>query len=290
MNAVPRVLVVAGHDPSGAGLDADRDALDAHAHAHALAAHELAAHALAAHDARAHALDSLLVPLFVATAHTDQHDGGVRSIGARDPNAWAAEAEQHARGGIAALKFGLLPGAAHVLRAAQFVADVRRALGGELPIVLDPVIAASSGARFLDADGVEAMRGELIGRGLVVTPNLAEAAELTGIAAQDLERDLDARIEAARLLLGLGARAVLLKGGHGVEDPVRDLVLALDADPIWLTHPRTAGGALRGSGCRFAAHLAGSLALGRPLSTAARDAGEFVAARIAVRATRPRGS
>lgn len=255
MNTVRRVLVVAGHDPSGAGLDADRDAL-----------------ATLAVDA-----------LFVATAHTDQHDGGVRAVGARDPNAWATEAEEHARGGIAALKFGLLPGAAHVLRAAQFVTDVRRALGDELPIVLDPVIAASSGARFLDAAGVEALRGELIGHGLVVTPNLSEAAELTGIAALDLARDLAARIEAAHLLLGLGARAVLLKGGHGHEDPVRDLVLTPDADAIWLTHPRTPGGTLRGSGCRFAAHTAGSLALGRSVATAAHDAGEFVAARIADR-------
>jgi hydroxymethylpyrimidine/phosphomethylpyrimidine kinase len=252
---LPRVLVVAGHDPSGAGLDADRDALTA-----------------------------LAVDLVaVVTAHTDQDDDGVRSIGACDPAAWGAEAEAHARAGVQAVKFGLLPGAAHVARAARFVAHVRRYGGADLPIVLDPVIAASSGARFLDAAAVEALRGELLGLDLIVTPNLAEAAELAGVPATGFERDLAARVEVARLILGLGARAVVLKGGHGAEDPVRDLVLAAGAAPVWWTHPRTVGGSLRGSGCRFASHLAGSLSSGVPLVRAARAAGEFVAAHIALR-------
>lgn len=254
VNPSRRVLVVAGHDPSGAGLDADRDALS----------------------------DLALEFVGVATALTDQDDRGVRSIGAREPSAWGVEAEEHARAGLAALKFGLLPGAAHVARAARLV---RRARAGRTdpPIVLDPVIAASSGARFLDAQGVEALRGELLGLELVVTPNLPEAAELARVPLGDLARDLAARVEVARLLLGLGARAVVLKGGHGLEDPVRDLVLASGASPLWLEHPRTPGGTLRGSGCRFASRLAGLLALGRPLGEAARGAGEFVAARIAAR-------
>lgn len=249
MTNAPRVLVVAGHDPSGAGVDADRDALTA-----------------------------LGVDVAcVETARTDQDDRGVRAIGARGPARWGAEADAVER--VDGLKFGLLPGAAHVRRAAELVRRLRR--GADVPIVIDPVLAASSGARFLDAEAVEALRGELIGLDLVVTPNLPEAAELARARLGDLERDLSARVDVARLLLGLGARAVVLKGGHGAEDPVQDLVLAAGAAPVWLTHPRTRGGTLRGSGCRFAAHLAGSLASGRPLAAAARAAGEFVAARIA---------
>jgi len=253
MSALPRVLVIAGRDPSGAGLDADRDALAEHA----------------------------LEFIGVETARTDQDDRGVRAIGARDPAVWFAETRERADAGVAAVKFGLLPGRAHVTRAAQLVVHLRRTARADLPVVLDPVLAASSGSRFLDADGVEALRGELLGLDLVVTPNLPEAAELARVPLAELARDLAARVEVARLLLGLGARAVVLKGGHGAEDPVRDLVLAAGAGPVWLTHPRTPGGKLRGSGCRFASHLAGSLGLGRPLAEAARAAGEFVAARIA---------
>ncbi len=247
------VLVVAGFDPSGAGIDADRDALDA----------------------------AGVTCDVVVTARTDQDDSGVRSIGARAPDTWGTEAEACVRDGVGAIKFGLLPGTEHVLRAARLVVLARRRLGPDLPVVLDPVIAASSAARFLDARAVEALRGELLGLDIVVTPNLGEAAELAGTSADELTTDLTVRVEVARLLLGLGARAVVLKGGHGGEDPVRDLVLASGSRPVWLAHPRLHGGALRGSGCRFAAHLAGSLARGRPLAEAAQAAGEFVASRIA---------
>jgi hydroxymethylpyrimidine/phosphomethylpyrimidine kinase len=252
MNRPPRVLVVAGRDPSGAGVDADRDALSSLA----------------------------LSADFVVTAETDQDDRGVRSMGARDPAQWGSEADERAARGISALKLGLLPGTAHVARAARLVAR----LPGGTHVVLDPVIAASSGARFLDTAGVEALRGELLGAGVIVTPNLPEAAELARVPLAELARDPAARIDAARVLLGLGAAGVVLKGGHGHENPVRDLVLVPGFRPVWSEHPRTPGGGIRGSGCRFASRLAGELALGTPLDRAAQAAGEFVAGRIAERA------
>jgi hydroxymethylpyrimidine/phosphomethylpyrimidine kinase len=251
--ARPRVLVVAGHDPSGAGVDADLDALG-----------------------------TLPVEaVLVVTARTRQDERAVHAIGARDAEAWLAEARAAARAGVAALKTGLLPGAEHVERAARLVRELRALHGDALPVVVDPVIAASSGGRFLDAAGVEALRGELIGLGVVVTPNLHEAADLAGVPAAALEHGCAARERAAELLLGLGARAVVIKGGHGSEDPVRDLVAAADGTRAWLEHPRTAGGKVRGSGCRFASVLAGALALGRHLPEAAALAGEHVAGRIA---------
>src|SRR5439155_7312944 len=143
-----RVLVIAGHDPSGAGLDADRAAL----------------------------ADLQVDARFVTTAHTDQDEHRVRSIGAREPRAWLDEALAAAEDGIDALKFGLLPGAEHVIAAAELVRALRAR--EPLDVVVDPVLGASSGARFLDAAAVEALRGELLVEGVIVTPNLAEAAEL----------------------------------------------------------------------------------------------------------------
>jgi hydroxymethylpyrimidine/phosphomethylpyrimidine kinase len=246
-----RLLIVAGHDPSGAGIDADLASLT-----------ELA-----------------IEPVTVVTARTDQDERGVRSIGARDPDEWLAEARTAVREGIGALKLGLLPGAEHVHAAAELVRELR-ARDGRTPIVLDPVIAASSGSRFLDERAVEAVRGELLVLGPIVTPNVPEAAELAALSPEDLQDSLLARLEAARLLLGLGAAAVVLKGGHGSEDPVRDLVIEAGGPFRWLDHSRIAGGKLRGSGCRFATRLAARLALGGGLFESAEEAGSHVAERI----------
>jgi hydroxymethylpyrimidine/phosphomethylpyrimidine kinase len=150
------------------------------------------------------------------------------------------------------------------------------------------VIAASSGARFLEARAVEALRAELIATGVIVTPNLAEAAELAGVPLGPLVGSVgpgveftDARLEAARILLACGARAVIVKGGHGAESPARDLVATSAGLVFWSTHARLAGGKVRGSGCRYASHLAARLALGTSLVDAVGDAARHVRAAIA---------
>ena len=248
-----RVLVIAGHDPSGAGLDADRAALTD------LVFGDLAVEVLA-----------------VATAMTEQDVRGVRSIGARPVDKWVAEAERLGARGVQAVKFGLLPDEEHIAAAAALIRRLRSRLGRALPVVLDPVIAASSGGRFLDELGVEALRGELLGEGVVVTPNLSEAAALARLSTKHLESSLSPRVEAARILIGLGARAVVVKGGHGGEDPVRDLVLDEEGRQDWLTHPRIPAGKIRGSGCRFASRLAAGLGAGLDLHEAARGAARHV--------------
>jgi hydroxymethylpyrimidine/phosphomethylpyrimidine kinase len=271
----PRVLVVGGHDPSGAGVDADLAALRG-----------------LAVEARA-----------VVTAWTDQDERGVRAVGARACGEWLAEAREAARPRVGALKLGLLPGAEHVAAAAALVLELRERDGGALPVVVDPVIAASSGGRFLDAAAVAALARGLLAAGVVATPNLAEAAELArfagaagpggaaalgGAARLDearLAADRGARVEAAERLLGLGARAVVLKGGHGLEDPALDLVLAAGEPPLWLAHRRIPGAKVRGSGCRFASRLAAGLALGSSLAVAAAEAGAHVAQVLAERGT-----
>ncbi|MEM7307908.1 MAG: bifunctional hydroxymethylpyrimidine kinase/phosphomethylpyrimidine kinase [Planctomycetota bacterium] len=251
---MPRVLVVAGHDPTGgAGVDADREAIEA-----------LGASAAC-----------------VITARTDQARVGadrtrVRSLGARDPGAWLAEARAELADPPAAVKLGMLPGAAHVRAAARLLGELPPAL----PRVLDPVLAASGGEVFLDADGIEALLAELLPLAPAVTPNVPEAARLTGLDAAELARDPDARVEAARRLQAAGAGLVVLKGGHGDEDPVRELVLAPGAPPAWAEHPRVRGKGLHGSGCRFASALAAGLAQGLDAVAASARAGELVANRI----------
>lgn len=245
------MLVVAGHDPSGgAGVHADREAL-------------------AAAGAFADAL--------VAT-ETEQDERRVRSFAPRPKRALARELRAALSLGVpAALKTGLLVDAGHVRLMAALA---RRLAARGVPVVVDPVLVSSSGTRFVDGPTRAALLGTLLAAPVAVTPNLPEAAELLGLAPEALAGEPELRVGAARRLLALGARAVVLKGGHGREDPVCDLVLERDAEPVWCEHPRVAGGVLHGSGCRFASFLAGRLAAGEALVPAVRAAGRYVAERI----------
>ena len=215
----------------------------------------------------------------VVTADTNQDGRRVRSVTPRDPVRWLAEARAViARGRTRVVKTGLLPDT----RAVRAVAE----LAGEfdLTFVVDPVLAASGGEPFLDEAGVAALLEELLPRGPVLTPNLPEAARLTGADPERLAgagcAD-GARLAAAAELLERGARACLLKGGHGCEDPVRDLILERGAEPLWHVHPRIHGGGIHGSGCRYASSVAAALVRGATLAEAARRAGEALAARMA---------
>ncbi len=254
---MPRVLVVAGHDSSGAaGIDADQDA------------------------ARAFETEALCV----VTARTIQDATGVHELGPRAPATWLAEARAALEARPAAIKFGLLPGAEHVHAAAELVQEARN-LSPTLQVVVDPVIASSSGFTFMDEAAVAAMRAELVPMGVVLTPNLFELAELTEGREHELAEHPGLRVAAALQLLTSGAGAVLAKGGHGHEDPIRDLALepgpdGADAHATWIEHPRHPGRSIRGSGCRHATAVACELARGAQLPAAARAAAAFVSARI----------
>jgi hydroxymethylpyrimidine/phosphomethylpyrimidine kinase len=247
------LLVVAGHDSSGgAGVEADRECA-------------------LAHCARVHC---------VVTAWTVQGPAGLSELGARAAGLWSEEARLALRLRPQALKLGLLPGREHFEAAVGLVREARLRSGNWLPVVFDPVLAPSRGGRFLDAQGVAALRLALGGMGAVLTPNLPELAELAGLdamAAQELAQDQGARERAARSLLDLGARAVLVKGGHGQEEPLLDLLVVPGEPALALRRPRLAGPGRRGSGCRHATALALGLAAGLPLSEAARRAGEWIA-------------
>ena len=240
------VLVVAGRDSSGgAGVDADLDA----------------ARLCGA---------SLRV---VVTAETVQGAGGLIEFGARAPEDWVAEAEAQIEKGVSAIKFGLLPGAEHVEAAAKLISRVR-ALRPGLAVVVDPVLGPTHGGRFLEGAGVRALLEDLLRTGCVLTPNLEEAAELTGRRIEELSRDLGARIEAAEELLARGAQGVVIKGGHS-EGPLLDLVCQEGAEPHWLRLERVPG-ALRGTRCRHATLVACALGGGKRLAQAASEAGAYI--------------
>ena len=245
----PTVLVVGGHDSSGgAGVDADRDAL-----------------AAAGVEAR-----------IVVSAWTKQDGSGLVELGAVPAATWLAEARSALVDRIGALKFGLLPGEEAVAAAERLITE----FDGRGPVLLDPVIAPSLGGRFLDTAAVAAYRDRLLPLGAVWTPNLTELAELAGLDSHRLVDEPEHRLRAASGLLDAGAGAVLVKAGHGREDPLRELLLVRDRPPIWIERARIAGLGMRGTGCRFASALAARLVLGETLEQAARGAGDWVARRI----------
>ncbi|HVA82020.1 MAG TPA: bifunctional hydroxymethylpyrimidine kinase/phosphomethylpyrimidine kinase [Candidatus Binataceae bacterium] len=170
-----------------------------------------------------------------------------------------------------ALKTGALANAAIVRAVARTIAELR------LPApVVDPVMVSSAGARLLDRAGERAMRRYLVPLARVITPNLAEAEALT-----HLRIDSAAGIRAAaREIVAMGARAVVIKGGHRRE---RDQSVDLLYDGhsyLELRAARVAGGGAHGTGCAFSAAIAASLARGMDLEAAVRAAKRYVTAAL----------
>jgi len=183
------------------------------------------------------------------------------------------------RAQLAALADDLFPAACKtgMLGTAELVRTVAEALRGhEFPnYVLDPVMVATSGDRLLDRDAERTMAHELVPLATLVTPNLDEAALLTGEAVDDvagMER-------AGHALLSQGAAAALVKGGHGTGAEVLD-VLVSSAGTRTFTHPRLDTTSTHGTGCTLSSAIAAGLALERPLEQAVADALAFVHAGI----------
>ncbi len=132
----------------------------------------------------------------------------------------------------------------------------------DLPLVVDPVMVASSGSRLLLPDAVGTLVARLFPLATVVTPNLPEAQALTGIATED-------RAKLSEALVELGARAALVTGGHG-EEPVDHLFDGSRHLVIPVTRCRIA--ATHGAGCTHSAALAAGLAAGLSLPAAAQQA------------------
>lgn len=138
------------------------------------------------------------------------------------------------------------------------------------PLVVDPVIVSQHGRLLVTQDAVEAMRDELIPQASLLTPNLAEASALTGIEVQDL----DSMYQAARELHRMGAKAVLVKGGHLEGDAV-DL-LYMSGLTRQFSAPRIETKNSHGTGCTYSAAITAELARGVLLEHAVERAKSFV--------------
>ena len=138
-------------------------------------------------------------------------------------------------------------------------------------IVLDPVMVATSGDSLLAEDAVALMRDKLVPLCDVITPNVLEAALLTGLPVRDVE-ELCAAGEA---LLKMGAYAALMKGGHLDMKSVVDVLVTEEGNQI-MSGPRLYTRHTHGTGCTLASAVAAAMSLGEPLETAVEAAREFV--------------
>jgi hydroxymethylpyrimidine/phosphomethylpyrimidine kinase len=145
-------------------------------------------------------------------------------------------------------------------------------------IVLDPVMVATSGDRLLAQNAVEALTRTLIPRAVIITPNLPEAAALTGLPLASNESEM---IEQARALIKRGAKAVLIKGGHGSGRQSVDLLVEPGGGVSRLAAQRIATKNTHGTGCTMSAAIAAGLAKGLGLYDAAAAAKSYVSTAIA---------
>jgi len=158
----------------------------------------------------------------------------------------------------AATKTGMLADARGIEAAVRGILEC-----GLTPVVVDPVMVATSGARLLATDAIDRLRAELLPLATLVTPNLPEAEILSGHSIPDQM----GMSEAARRIVEAGAGAALIKGGHGRADRVIDLLWDGTEERIWQS-PRLETRQTHGTGCTLSAAITACLALGLALPEA----------------------
>jgi hydroxymethylpyrimidine/phosphomethylpyrimidine kinase len=173
---------------------------------------------------------------------------------------------------VGAVKIGMLSQPATIRAVADGLEKYRQD-----KIVLDPVMVAASGDRLLAAEAIEVLRNVLIPRALVLTPNLPEAAALLETTVAETEAQMQ---EQGEKLLALGARAVLVKGGHGSGAESVDLLVTPDS-VARLAAERIATRNTHGTGCTLSSAIAAGLAKGIDLAEAVREAKAYLTAAIA---------
>lgn len=240
----PRILSIAGSDSSGgAGIQADIKTITM-----------LGGYAMTA-----------------ITAITAQNTLGVQGV---EPITPAMVAQQIASCvedvGVDAIKIGVLADTEVIAAAAAALAGVAA------PIVLDPVMIATSGAVLVGPDAVAALRDTLFPRAALLTPNLPELAHLAGRALRNGE-DM---IAAAGELAAESGAAVLAKGGHADGERITDALIEPGKPPVLYHHARIGTRHTHGTGCTLSSAIATLLGRGEPLPEAVRLARQFVFAAI----------
>jgi hydroxymethylpyrimidine/phosphomethylpyrimidine kinase len=242
-SSVPRILVIAGSDPSGgAGIQADLKTAQAFG----------------------------VYAQTAITAVTVQDTAKVYSVNPVAPEVVRGQIEAALNDiGADAIKIGMLATA----EIAATVADVLET--NSIPLVLDTVLLSSSGTPLLDEAGVTIFKKRLFRRAALVTPNLPETEALTGIYPKSEHRLRNA----AMVFKMLGNDGVLIKGGHGEGDIVRDM-LWTEGEFIPFEAPRQDTRHTHGTGCTLATAIACGLAQKLPLREAVTRAQVYVQAAI----------
>jgi hydroxymethylpyrimidine/phosphomethylpyrimidine kinase len=251
----PIALTIAGSDPSGgAGIQADLKTFSA----------------LGVYGAT------------VITALTAQNTTGVYAIHRIPTDFIAAQFRSViADLAVSAIKTGMLGDAATVETVACLIAEVPA-----VPVVVDPVMVATSGDVLLAPDAIDAMRRLLIPRAALITPNLPEAAKLLGTSLAQTETDMQAQ---AAALMTFGCGAVLLKGGHATGQEAVDILFDGQTHHV-LRQLRIDTRNTHGTGCTLSAAIAANLAQGLSLYESVAAAKLFVWNALESGATRVIGS
>jgi len=174
--------------------------------------------------------------------------------------------------GADCIKTGMLASAATV----NAVADAIAALAPGVPLVVDPVLVASSGKRLLDEDAVHVLKRHLVPMARVLTPNIPEAETLTGLKIADR----DGMRRAGEMLVREGAKTVMVKGGHLPGTTVCDIVVEAGGSYA-LESPRIETRHTHGTGCTLASGIATGLAQGMTTRAAIERARKFLLAALA---------
>lgn len=208
----------------------------------------------------------------VLAALTAQNTRGVQAIHEVPAAFVAAQLDSvFADLAVGAVKVGMLARPDAIEAVAEALAD------RDVPVVLDPVMVATSGDRLLRPEAVETLRARLLPLAAIVTPNLPEAAAL--LDAPLAEDEAAMRAQAERLL-ALGPRAVLMKGGHGTGPESVDLLVEAGGRVTRLAAPRIDTPHTHGTGCTLSAAIAAGLARGLPLDAAVRAAKDYLTAAL----------
>ena len=209
----------------------------------------------------------------VIAALTAQNTQGVSAIHDVPPDFIAAQIDAvFSDLDIAAVKIGMLGRSAAIEAVARGLTRHKAK-----NIVLDPVMVATSGDRLLASDAVGALRRLLIPRALLVTPNLPETAVLADASVARNEQEMEIQ---ARQILELGARNVLIKGGHGEGADSVDLLIG-QGGVLRLAAKRVATKNTHGTGCTLSSAIAAELAKGADLIAAVQAGKSYVTAAIA---------
>ncbi len=253
---VPIALTIAGSDSSGgAGIQADLKTFTA----------------LGVYGAS------------VLTALTAQNTKGVQGVLPVEPSFVVQQIRSVMSDlDVGAAKTGMLANAAVIDAVVTTLGEFP-----ELPVVVDPVMVATSGDVLLEAEAIDAVRQRLLPFARLVTPNLPEAARLLETTMAETEAEIEG--QGREICKRFGCKAVLMKGGHGTGVDAVDLLIEGEGATLRLASPRIDTPHTHGTGCTLSAAIAALLATGADLSEAVQRAKAFIHEAITHGARNPIG-